>query len=84
MPLLVYISRERRPSWPHSFKAGDLNTLLRVSGVISNGPYLLVLDCDMYCNDPTSARQAICFHLDSQLSHSLAFVQYPQIFYNIN
>ena len=38
----------------------------------------------MYCNDPTSARQAICFHLDSQLSHSLAFIQYPQIFYNIN
>ncbi|KAF3955668.1 hypothetical protein CMV_019135 [Castanea mollissima] len=84
MPLLVYVSRERRPSCPHRFKAGALNTLLRVSGVISNGPYLLVLDCDMYCNDPTSARQAMCFHLDSQLSHSLAFVQYPQIFYNIS
>uniref|UniRef100_A0A7N2LYQ1 Cellulose synthase-like protein G2 n=1 Tax=Quercus lobata TaxID=97700 RepID=A0A7N2LYQ1_QUELO len=84
MPLLVYVSRERRPSCPHLFKAGALNTLLRVSGVISNGPYLLVLDCDMYCNDPTSARQAMCFHLDSQLSHSLAFVQYPQIFYNIS
>ncbi|KAK4586165.1 hypothetical protein RGQ29_023387 [Quercus rubra] len=84
MPLLVYVSRERRPSCPHHFKAGALNTLLRVSGVISNGPYLLVLDCDMYCNDPTSARQAMCFHLDSELSHSLAFVQYPQIFYNIS
>ncbi|KAM3755974.1 hypothetical protein ACB098_02G077600 [Castanea mollissima] len=84
MPLLVYVSRERRPSCPHRFKAGALNTLLQVSGVISNGPYLLVPDCDMYCNDPTSARQAMCFHLDSQLSHSLAFVQYPQIFYNIS
>ncbi|KAK7841933.1 cellulose synthase-like protein g1 [Quercus suber] len=84
MPLLVYVSRERRPSCPHRFKAGALNTLLRVSGVISNGPYLLVLDCDMYCNDPTSARQAMCFHLDSQLSHSLAFVQFPQVFYNIS
>lgn len=82
MPLLVYVSREKRPSRPHRFKAGALNALLRVSGVLSNGPYLLVLDCDMYCNDPTSARQSMCFHLDPKLAPSLAFVQYPQIFYN--
>ncbi|XAR57379.1 Cellulose synthase (UDP-forming) [Bertholletia excelsa] len=84
MPLLVYVSREKRPSYPHRFKAGALNTLLRVSGVMSNGSYVLVLDCDMYCNDPTSAKQAMCFHLDPQLSKSLAFVQYPQIFYNVS
>ncbi|KAJ7950121.1 Cellulose synthase [Quillaja saponaria] len=82
MPLLVYVSRERRPSHHPRFKAGALNTLLRVSGIISNSPYILVLDCDMYCNDPTSARQAMCFHLDPQLSKNLAFVQFPQIFYN--
>ncbi|KAK9288212.1 hypothetical protein L1049_016661 [Liquidambar formosana] len=57
---------------------------LRVSGIISNGPYILVLDCDMYCNDPTSAQQAMCFHLDPHMSPSLAFVQYPQIFYNVS
>ncbi|KAL8249025.1 hypothetical protein R6Q59_005893 [Mikania micrantha] len=84
MPLLVYVSREKRPSLPHRFKAGALNTLLRVSGVLSNAPYMLVLDCDMYCNEPTSAKQAMCFHLDQKLSSSLAFVQYPQIFYNIS
>nr|KAJ0206157.1 hypothetical protein LSAT_V11C500254990 [Lactuca sativa] len=84
MPLLVYVSRERRPSLPHRFKAGALNTLLRVSGLLSNAPYMLVLDCDMYCNEPTSAKQAMCFHLDSKLSSSLAFVQYPQIFYNVS
>ncbi|MBA0870245.1 hypothetical protein Goshw_009714 [Gossypium schwendimanii] len=84
MPLLVYVSRERRPSKPHRFKAGALNALLRVSEKFSNGPYLLVLDCDMYCNDPTSARQAMCFHLDPQMSPSLAFVQFPQMFYNIS
>ncbi|XP_059632394.1 cellulose synthase-like protein G2 [Cornus florida] len=78
MPLLVYISREKRPSHPHHFKAGALNVLLRVSGIISNAPYILILDCDMYSNDPTSARQAMCFHLDSKLSPSLAFVQFPQ------
>ncbi|KAG5560300.1 hypothetical protein RHGRI_003557 [Rhododendron griersonianum] len=44
---------------------------LRVSAMISNSPYILVLDCDMYCNDPTSARQAMCFHLDPKISPSL-------------
>ncbi|KAL3506068.1 hypothetical protein ACH5RR_031450 [Cinchona calisaya] len=84
MPLLVYVSREKRPSRPHRFKAGALNALLRVSGIMSNAPYLLVLDCDMYCNDPLSARQAMCFHLDHKISSSLSYVQYPQIFHNVS
>ncbi|XP_011030535.1 PREDICTED: cellulose synthase-like protein G1 [Populus euphratica] len=84
MPLLVYVSREKRPSHSHHFKAGALNVLLRVSGIMTNSPYILVLDCDMYCNDPTSARQAMCFHLDPKISPSLAFVQFPQKFHNIN
>ncbi|XP_057771369.1 cellulose synthase-like protein G3 [Salvia miltiorrhiza] len=84
LPLLVYVSREKRPSHPHRFKAGALNSLLRVSGIMSNAPYALVLDCDMYCNDPTSAKQAMCFHLDPTLSHSLSYVQFPQIFYNVS
>uniref|UniRef100_A0A2N9GDS4 Glycosyltransferase 2-like domain-containing protein n=1 Tax=Fagus sylvatica TaxID=28930 RepID=A0A2N9GDS4_FAGSY len=83
MPLLVYVAREKRPSLPHHFKAGALNVLQRVSSVISNSPYILVLDCDMYCNDPTSARQAMCFHLDAKISTSLAFVQFPQKFHNV-
>ncbi|KAI8566398.1 hypothetical protein RHMOL_Rhmol02G0037100 [Rhododendron molle] len=57
---------------------------LRVSAMISNSPYILVLDCDMYCNDPTSARQAMCFHLDPKISPSLGFVQFPQKFHNIS
>lgn len=28
LPLLVYMSRERRPSRPHRFKAGALNALV--------------------------------------------------------
>ncbi|KAL5848985.1 hypothetical protein ACOSQ4_006998 [Xanthoceras sorbifolium] len=83
-PLLVYVSREKMPSHPHHFKAGALNVLLRVSGVMSNSPYILVLDCDMYCNDPTSAKQAMCFHLDHNISPSLSFVQFPQRFHNIS
>ncbi|KAJ6771342.1 CELLULOSE SYNTHASE-LIKE PROTEIN G2 [Salix koriyanagi] len=38
---------------------------LRVSGVISNSPYILVLDRGhVLQNDPTSARQAMCFYFD--------------------
>ena len=57
---------------------------LRVSAVTSNSPYILVLDCDMFCNDPSSARQAMCFHLDHKISPSLAFVQFPQKFHDIS
>ncbi|ESW20606.1 hypothetical protein PHAVU_005G001000 [Phaseolus vulgaris] len=84
LPLLVYVSRERRPSLPHKFKGGALNTLLRVSGFISNAPYFLVVDCDMYCNDPTSAKQAMCFFLDPQTSKDTSFVQFPQMFHNLS
>ena len=52
--------------------------------MISNAPYILVLDCDMFCNSPASARQALCFHLNPQISPSLAFVQFPQKYYNIS
>ncbi|KAK4340653.1 hypothetical protein RND71_039154 [Anisodus tanguticus] len=84
IPTLVYVSREKNPSHPHHFKAGALNVLLRVSGIISNSPYILMLDCDMHSNDPSSARQAMCFHLDPKISPSLAFVQFPQRFHNIS
>lgn len=84
LPLLVYVSREKKPSHPHHFKAGSLNVLLRVSALMSDSPYILVLDCDMFCNDPTSARSAMCFHLDPKISSSLALVQFPQKFHNIS
>ncbi|KAI3857171.1 hypothetical protein MKW98_010585 [Papaver atlanticum] len=86
IPRLVYVSRERRPTYHHRFEAGALNSLslhrlmsfelqcklqLRVSGIINNDPYILVLDCDMYCNDPTSAKQAMCFY-------------FPHIFCNLS
>ncbi|KAH9625484.1 hypothetical protein KSS87_018343 [Heliosperma pusillum] len=84
MPFLVYVAREKRSSYPHNFKAGALNVLQRVSSVLSNSPYILVLDCDMYCNDSISARQAMCFYLDSTISSSLGWIQYPQKFHNIS
>lgn len=86
MPLLVYVSREKRRASPHHFKAGALNALLRVSSLVSNSPYVLVLDCDMHCNSRSSILEAMCFHLDHRLSSStdLAFVQFPQMFHNLS
>ncbi|WCJ23968.1 cellulose synthase family protein [Euphorbia peplus] len=84
MPRLVYVSREKSSHYPHHFKAGALNVLLRVSGIMTNSPYILVPDCDMYCADSSSAKQAMCFHLDPKVSPSLAFVQFPQKYHNIS
>ncbi|KAG9152052.1 hypothetical protein Leryth_025875 [Lithospermum erythrorhizon] len=84
MPNLVYVSREKDPTSPHHFKAGAINVMLRVSGMLSNAPYILVLDCDMYSNDPSSARQAMCFLLDNKITPTLAFVQFPQKFHNVS
>ncbi|CAN6200121.1 unnamed protein product [Urochloa humidicola] len=86
MPLLVYVSREKRRASPHHFKAGALNALLRVSALVSNAPYVLVLDCDMSCNSRTSALEAMCFHLDRSppAPANLAFVQFPQMFHNLS
>ncbi|CAH9137326.1 unnamed protein product [Cuscuta epithymum] len=84
MPLLVYVAREKRSCHPHHFKGGALNVLIRVSAVISNAPYFLVLDCDMYCHDPSSARQAMCYYLDPKHSPHIAWVQFPQKFRNMS
>ncbi|CAL5042454.1 unnamed protein product [Urochloa decumbens] len=86
MPLLVYVSREKRRASPHHFKAGALNALLRVSALVTNAPYVLVLDCDMSCNSRGSALEAMCFHLDHSppAPENLAFVQFPQMFHNLS
>ncbi|KAJ1287260.1 hypothetical protein BS78_03G417400 [Paspalum vaginatum] len=85
LPLLVYVSREKRPSWAHHFKAGALNAVLRVSALLTNAPYLLVLDCDMACNTRSSALEAMCFHLDAADGPGpVAFVQFPQMFHNLS
>lgn len=39
MPLLVYVSREKRPSHPHHFKAGALNALVCTS-TLFDLPYI--------------------------------------------
>ncbi|OMO88930.1 Cellulose synthase [Corchorus olitorius] len=82
VPRLVYISREKRPKHPHHFKAGAMNVLSRVSGLMTNAPYMLNVDCDMFANNPQVVRQAMCQLLDSKSEREIGFVQFPQSFYD--
>ncbi|CAN6914350.1 unnamed protein product [Brassica oleracea] len=84
MPNLIYVSREKNGASPHHFKAGALNTLLRVSSVMTNSPVILTLDCDMYSNNPRSPLHALCYFSDPKLNPSLGFVQFPQKFRGVN
>ncbi|PON57641.1 Cellulose synthase [Parasponia andersonii] len=83
LPTLVYLAREKRPQYNHNFKAGALNSLIRVSSRISNAPVILNVDCDMYSNNSESVRDALCFFLDEERGHEVAFVQFPQAFENL-
>ncbi|KAG8657788.1 hypothetical protein MANES_03G090316v8 [Manihot esculenta] len=82
LPTLVYLAREKRPQHPHHFKAGAMNALIRVSSNISNGQIILTLDCDMYSNNSLCIWDALCFFMDIEKSHDIAFVQFPQAFEN--
>ncbi|XP_058112685.1 cellulose synthase-like protein E6 isoform X1 [Magnolia sinica] len=84
LPTLVYMAREKRPQHPHNFKAGALNALMRVSSVISNGPIILTVDCDMYSNNAETVRDVLCLFMDEEKGHEIAFVQFPQNFDNLS
>ncbi|KAK4275302.1 hypothetical protein QN277_018409 [Acacia crassicarpa] len=83
MPTLVYLAREKRPQYPHHFKAGAMNSLIRVSSTISNGKIIMNVDCDMYSNNSESVRDALCFFMDEEKGHEIAYVQFPQYFLGI-
>ncbi|MED6182627.1 hypothetical protein PIB30_030366 [Stylosanthes scabra] len=82
VPHLIYISREKRPEHPHHYKAGAMNVLTRVSGLMTNAPFMLNVDCDMYVNNPEVVQHALCILLDSKGEKEVAFVQCPQRFYD--
>ncbi|KAH0851221.1 LOW QUALITY PROTEIN: hypothetical protein HID58_094911 [Brassica napus] len=71
LPRLVYVSREKRPG-------------LRVSAVLTNGPFLLNLDCDHYINNSKALREAMCFLMDLDLGKQVCYVQFPQRFDGID
>ncbi|XP_057737823.1 cellulose synthase A catalytic subunit 6 [UDP-forming]-like [Arachis stenosperma] len=84
LPRLVYVSREKRPGFDHHKKAGAMNSLVRVSAIISNAPYLLNVDCDHYINNSKALREAMCFMMDPQVGKKVCYVQFPQRFDGID
>ncbi|KAL5797911.1 hypothetical protein ACOSQ2_002731 [Xanthoceras sorbifolium] len=81
IPHLIYISREKQRKHPHHYKAGAMNVLTRVSGLMTNAPFMLNVDCDMFASNSQLVRQAMCLLLGSK-ERDCAFVQFPQLFYN--
>ncbi|KAI3958218.1 hypothetical protein MKW92_030144 [Papaver armeniacum] len=84
LPRLVYVSREKRPGFQHHKKAGAMNALIRVSAVLTNGAYLLNVDCDHYFNNSQAVREAMCFMMDPAYGKRTCYVQFPQRFDGID
>ncbi|KAJ3688426.1 hypothetical protein LUZ61_017590 [Rhynchospora tenuis] len=83
LPMLIYLSREMRPGFDHNKKAGAMNALLRCSAVISNGPFVIDLDCDHYMYNSQAFREAMCFMMDRG-AENVAFVQFPHRFEGVD
>lgn len=84
LPNLIYVSREKNKAVHHNFKGGALNSMIRVSAALTDAPIFLVLDCDMYSNNPKTALYTLCHFLDPKVDPNLALVQFPQCFHDIN
>ncbi|GMH02590.1 hypothetical protein Nepgr_004429 [Nepenthes gracilis] len=83
LPLLVYVSREKRSGYDHNKKAGAMNALVRTSAIMSNGPFILNLDCDHYIYNSLALREGMCFMLDRG-GDRICYVQFPQRFEGID
>ncbi|CAK9315545.1 unnamed protein product [Citrullus colocynthis] len=82
LPHLIYVSRGKRLKHPHHYKAGAMNVLTRVSGLMTNAPFILNVDCDMFVNDSNAILQGICPFIDPKNDKEVAYVQFPQRFYD--
>ncbi|KAH7438039.1 hypothetical protein KP509_05G102500 [Ceratopteris richardii] len=83
LPMLVYVSREKRANYDHNKKAGAMNALVRASAIMSNGPFILNLDCDHYVYNSMAFREGICFMMDRG-GENICYVQFPQRFEGID
>jgi 1,4-beta-D-xylan synthase len=83
LPMLVYVSREKRPGYDHNKKAGAMNALVRSSAIMSNGPFILNLDCDHYVYNSLAMKEAMCFMMDRG-GERICYVQFPQRFEGVD
>ena len=54
----------------------------RVSGAMTNAPFILNVDCDMYANNSQIVFHAMCLLLGCKNGQDFAFAQSPQIFHD--
>ena len=54
----------------------------RVSGVMTNAPFMLNVDCDMFVNNPKTILHAMCLLLGVTNDKDSGYVQSPQHFYD--
>ncbi|KAK9151160.1 hypothetical protein Syun_009469 [Stephania yunnanensis] len=83
LPLFVYVSREKRPGYDHNKKAGAMNALVRASAILSNGPFILNLDCDHYIYNCKAIKEGMCFMMDRG-GENICYIQFPQRFEGID
>ncbi|CDO99427.1 unnamed protein product [Coffea canephora] len=83
LPMFAYVSREKRPGYDHNKKAGAMNALVRASAILSNGPFILNLDCDHYIYNSMAMREGICYMMDRG-GDRVCYVQFPQRFEGID
>ncbi|KAI3823336.1 hypothetical protein L1987_04771 [Smallanthus sonchifolius] len=83
LPMFVYMSREKRSGYDHNKKAGAMNALVRSSAVLSNGPFILNLDCDHYIYNCMAVREGICYMMDRG-GEDICYIQFPQRFEGID
>jgi hypothetical protein len=81
--MFAYVSREKRPGFDHNKKAGAMNALVRASAILSNGPFILNLDCDHYFYNCQAIREGMCFMMDRG-GDRICYIQFPQRFEGID
>ncbi|KAK4285496.1 hypothetical protein QN277_002187 [Acacia crassicarpa] len=79
LPMFAYVSREKRPGYDHNKKAGAMNALVRASAILSNGPFILNLDCDHYFYNSEAIKEGMCFMMDRG-GDRICYIQFPQRF----
>ncbi|KAL0394252.1 UNVERIFIED_CONTAM: Cellulose synthase A catalytic subunit [UDP-forming] [Sesamum latifolium] len=75
-----YLKDKIQPSFVKERRAMKI----RVSAVLTNGAYLLNVDCDHYFNNSKALKEAMCFMMDPLLGRKTCYVQFPQRFDGID
>ncbi|KAM7261529.1 hypothetical protein ACFE04_008896 [Oxalis oulophora] len=83
LPMFAYVSREKRPGYDHNKKAGAMNAMVRASAILSNGPFILNLDCDHYVYNCQAIKEGMCFMMDRG-GDRICYIQFPQRFEGID